>query len=154
MSGLTTRHFERREIDLPMEFAVAEPQRDQVRFSPRSGAASAYAVAGRAVDVSPGGLGVRIQQFIPRMAEGVLRVFESEPAGASAGAPRRAVAFEHRVKVRRIVMCGHEPTYLVGVAFIDPAPDLDRRVRAILPQVAPIDPNPGAELPARSRPHA
>jgi hypothetical protein len=134
MSGLTTRHFQRQEIDRPMELAIAEDQRDQVRFSSRSGSVCGHVIAGRAVDVSPGGLGVKIQQFLPRMAEGVLRVFDAESGSVSAdGMARRAVAFEHRVKVRRIVMCGHEPTYLVGLSFIDPSADLDRRVRALTP---------------------
>jgi len=36
--------------------------------------------------------------------------------------------FEQKIKVRRVTLIGREPTYSLGVAFVDPSPELDRRI--------------------------
>lgn len=119
--GLWVRQHQRWEIELPVEFVVCEEHRNQVRFSASSAAVDHHTVRGRSIDVSAGGMGIVCQQFIPRMCEGSLRVFDPTPAGTkSDGTPILEVAFEHRVKVRRVLMDGREPTYLVGLAFTDP----------------------------------
>ncbi len=120
-SGLRVRQHQRREIELPVEFVVCEEHRTQVRFSASSSAVNHHAVRGTSIDVSPGGMGIVCQQFIPRMCEGSLRVFDPTPAGTkSDGTPMLEVAFELRVKVRRVQMAAQEPTYLLGLAFTDP----------------------------------
>ena len=119
--GRWVRQHQRREIELPVEFVVCEEHRTQVRFSASSSAVDHHAVRGTSIDVSSGGMGIVCQQFIPRMCEGSLRVFDPTPAGAkSDGTPILEVAFELRVKVRRVQMARQEPTYVLGLAFTDP----------------------------------
>lgn len=133
MSGLTVRQHERKPIVLHAEFAVADAHRQQVCFSPSSPALDAFLVRGTAVDVSTGGMGLELAQFIPKMCEGLVRIFSDTPSGTGVdGQPVYDVIFEHQVKVRRIYMASHEPTYAAGVSFIDPEPGLDDKVREIL----------------------
>ena len=130
-SGLRVRQHHRREIELPVEFIVAEEYRDQVRFGSKSTAINEYSLRGTSVDISPGGMGFTAGQFLPRQCEGLLRVFDPMPIGTRAdGMPMLEVAFEQRVKVRRVQMTSHEPTYFIGVSFADPAnvePDIGNR---------------------------
>jgi c-di-GMP-binding flagellar brake protein YcgR len=115
-----------------MEFLVAETHRAQVRFSSLSTAADRHVTRGTVLDVSSGGMGLYCEQFVPRMCEGVVRVFDPTPVGEGAdGSPVFEVAFEHRVRVRRVSMASHDPTYEVGLAFIDPDPGVDERIERL-----------------------
>ncbi len=135
-SGLRVRQHRRRDVELPVEFVVAEEHRAQVRFSASSSAADHHAVRGTSLDVSPGGMGITTRQFVPRMCEGSLRVYDPNPLGTkSDGTPIREVVFEHRVKVRRVQMVSPEPTYLIGLSFFDPEtvdPDIGRRISMLV----------------------
>ncbi len=120
-SGLRVRQHHRREIELPVEFVVAEEHRTQVRFSNSSSAMDDHTIRGTSVDISPGGMGFASRQFLPRMCEGLLRVFDPAPVGMrSDGTPILEVEFEQRVMVRRVQMTSDEPTYFIGVSFADP----------------------------------
>ena len=145
--GLKVRQHQRHEIELPVEFVVCEEHRNQVRFSASSGAVDHHTVRGRSIDVSPGGIGIVCRQFIPRMCEGSLRLLNPTPVGTSSdGTPILDVAFEHRVKVRRVWMDGREPTYLVGLAFTDPEtvdPNIGDRISLLAKRM-------NAETPASS----
>lgn len=123
-SGLTVRQHEREGIQVPVELNLAGPWAAQVRFSPSSNARTAHTIRGEAVDVSSGGMGLRCRHFVPRMCEAALRVFApgEDPGGQG------DVIFEQKIKVRRVTLIGREPTYALGVAFVDPTPDLDRRI--------------------------
>ena len=46
------------------------------------------AVAGRSVDISPGGVGMVLAQFLPRMCEGWVRVLHPTSPGRAASAER------------------------------------------------------------------
>ena len=131
-SGLRVRQHHRREIELPVEFIVAEEYRDQVKFGSKSSAINDHSLRGTSVDISPGGMGFSCSQFLPRQCEGMLRVFDPMPVGTRAdGTPMLEVAFEQRVKVRRVQMTSHEPTYFIGVSFADPDnvdPDIGNRM--------------------------
>jgi hypothetical protein len=132
-SGLTVRQFQRREVDLPAQFDVAEAHQQQVRFSAASGSVDAHSLPVRTVDMSPGGAGLASTIFLPRACEGRLRIFSTTPVEVRGdGSPVYEVAFEHRVKVRRTILTGHEPSYFVGVSFVDPAPDLEERIARVL----------------------
>lgn len=132
-SGLTVRQHEREAFELSVEFVVCEAHREQVRFSPMSAAQEPHVTRGTATDISSGGIGLVCRQFVPRMCEGTVRVFDPNPVGTSSdGTPIHEVAFEHRVKVRRVALGSHEPTYAIGVAFVDPEPDIDQRVAKLL----------------------
>ena len=131
-SGLRVRQHHRRELELPIEFVVAEEHRVQVRFGANSSAIDDHSLRGTSVDISPGGMGFMSTQFVPRMCEGNLRVFDPMPVGTKPdGTPILEVAFEQRVKVRRVQMTSHEPMYFIGVSFADPDsvdPDIGNRM--------------------------
>ncbi len=150
-SGLRVRQHHRREIELPVEFVVAEQYRDQLRFSAKSSAINDHSLRGTSVDISPGGMGFTCRQFLPRQVEGSLRVFDPMPIGTRAdGTPILEVAFEQRVKVRRVQMTSHEPTYFIGVSFAEPDNvDADIGDRIMLLKQAPegLTP-PGAASPS------
>jgi len=150
-SGLRVRQHHRREIELPVEFVVAEEYRDQLRFSAKSSAINDHSLRGTSVDISPGGMGFTCRQFLPRQVEGSLRVFDPMPIGTRAdGTPILEVAFEQRVKVRRVQMTSHEPTYFIGVSFAEPD-NVDANIgdRIMLLKQAQEDAAvPGAESPS------
>ncbi|MHC4415047.1 MAG: hypothetical protein ACYS0G_07175 [Planctomycetota bacterium] len=152
-SGLRVRQHQRQEIELPVEFVVCEEHRTQVRFSSSSSAADEHTIRGTSVDISPGGMGFSCRQFIPRMCEGSLRVLDPTPAGIRAdGTAILEVAFVQRVKVRRVQMTSHEPTYFIGVSFADPEsvdPDIANRMM-LLKRIAESN----ASTPATGGPDA
>jgi len=132
-SGLTVRQHERAELALSIEFVVHDRHRDQVTFSATSGAPSPHLTHGTAQDVSTGGMGIICAQYLPRMCEGRVRVYDPRPSGTGRdGASVHEVIFEHDAKVRRVTLASHEPSYAVGLAFIDPSPDLEEQVAALL----------------------
>jgi hypothetical protein len=139
LSGLTVRQHERKAFELAAEFVVADAHRAQVRFSATSAAAEPHVIAARTVDISPGGLGLSVRQFLPRMCEGAVRLFDPKPVGSKHdGTPIFRVAFEHAVKVRRVRMTSHEPSYLLGLSFMDPERDLDERLAALQASAAAV----------------
>lgn len=132
-SGLTIRQHERESINLTVDFVVAEEHRGQVHFSQISAAPDPYMVRGIAVDISSGGMRFECRHFVPRMCEGTVRVMDpAQPAAVQAAGTDDVVAFEHRVKVRRVSMISHEPGYAMGLSFIDPEPGLEQRVGKLL----------------------
>jgi c-di-GMP-binding flagellar brake protein YcgR len=132
-SGLTIRQHERETLSLRAEFVVAEAHREQVRFSSMSNAAEPHVTRGSATDISSGGLGLLCPQFVPRMCEGRVRIYHPKPVGtAKDGSPIHEVCFEHSVKVRRVILSSHDPEYALGMAFIDPAPDIEQQVTTLL----------------------
>jgi len=132
ISGLTVRQHARKEFDLAVEFVIAEHHQEQVRFSPISTAKDQHAVRGRAQDISTGGLGWVCEHFLPRMCRGTIRVFDPRPVGtAPDGAPIYDVAFEHQCIVRRVTMISHDPMYSIGMAFVDPEPNIEERVERL-----------------------
>ena len=46
----------------------------------------------------------------------------------SDGSPIYEVCFEHAVKLRRVTLATHDPTYALGMAFLDPDPTIEERV--------------------------
>jgi hypothetical protein len=143
-TGLTVRQFEREHVRLPIELVIAEQHVGQVRFSQSSSAAGRNMIRGLAVDISPGGMGLQCAQFLPRMCEGVVRVFEPAAGGDSAAndpAPT-TVLLEHRVKVRRVFLLDREPTYAIGLAFVDLKPGIEKTVASVLDRFGSADPGP------------
>lgn len=138
ISGLTVRQHARKDFDLAVEFVIADRHQEQVRFSPISTAKDQHAVRGRAQDISTGGLGWVCDHFLPRMCQGTIRIFDPRPVGQTPdGSPVYDVAFEHACIVRRVTMISHAPQYSIGMAFIDPEPDIEEhinRLRAMVDQ--------------------
>mgnify|MGYP003576764153 CR=1 FL=1 len=142
-TGLTVRQFEREHVRLPIELVIAEQHAGQVRFSQSSSAAGRHMIRGLAVDISPGGMGLQCAQFLPRNCEGTVRVYEpTGTEGAVNDLPPTAVLLEHRVKVRRVFLLDREPTYAIGVAFVDLKPGIEKIVASILDRFGSADPNP------------
>ena len=130
-SGLTVRQYVRQEVDVPVEFTVDLDYRNQVHFSSSSGAIDTHTFEAKSVDLSPGGAGVSSKKFIPRGCAGQLKIFAHKPNSTVKG----EVIFEHAVKVRRVYLTGHEPTYFLGMSFIDPADDFNDRFQGVLEQI-------------------
>lgn len=133
MSGLTVRQHERKSLNLSAEFVVADDVRAQVRFSSSAESVNEASVRGSMLDISSGGMGLLLNCFIPKLCTGTVRVYSHTPsASGSLGEPIYEPIFEHVVQVRRVYMASHEPTYMVGVSFLDPEPDLSDRVDEVL----------------------
>ena len=144
-SSLTVRQHERSAVQLIVEFVVADGHREQVRFSGNSTATEPHVVRCTAVDISPGGMGLLCEEFIPRNCEGLVFVFDPSTASTSAGRTTTyEVIFEHRVRVRRVRLATHEPMYELGVAFVEAEPNIDERVMKLLTTV--LDPSFGLTL--------
>ncbi len=129
-TGLTIRQHERAAIELDAEFIVGETHSAQVRFSPSSSAVNKATVRGIASDVSPGGMGLSLEQFLPRGCEGTVRIYRKVPATDVEGA-WRDVVFEHAVVVRRVFLASHDPSYSIGMSFADPGPGLPKQVEEL-----------------------
>ncbi len=144
-SGLTIRQHERREIELPVEFVIAEEHRQQVRLSSSSGTDNQETVRGHSVDISVGGLGISSRHYLPRACKGWVRVYDPESAGEGPdGGSLLNVAFAHQVKVRRVQMTSPEPTYFIGLSFLDPDPDVGERISSFLHKIGPSSEGAGA----------
>lgn len=154
-TGLTVRQYEREHVRLPIELTICSEHSAQVRFSQSSSAAGQHKIKGLAVDLSPGGMGIQSRQFIPRMSEGTIRLYEPVAGGEGAvndPAPTKLL-FEHRVKVRRVYLQDREPTYAIGLAFISPQPGIEKTIVSLLERFASApgggtDANGGAGNPA------
>ena len=135
-SGLTVRQHQRDAIEIGVEFVVANEHCEQVRFSPMSSAVQPHIIRGVATDISSGGLGIDSKIFVPRMTEGTVRIYNCTSVEALGDASViNEVIFEHKVKVRRVILLSHDPTYSLGMAFIDPPSDIDQRVDRLMEQV-------------------
>ena len=130
LTGLKFRQFQREPVRLGVAFLVAPEHREQVQFSGTSGALEDFATGGTTLDLSAGGLALVCPQFVPRMCEGTIRIFRTTEAPSELQGPDQAV-FEHPVRVRRVSLASHDPTYELGVAFIDPGPDVEDRIAAL-----------------------
>ncbi len=125
--GLIVREHERKAVELPSEFTVCREHAAQVHFTPASESISANCIACRTVDISTGGAGIETVHFLPRMCEGVLRVYEQ-----SDDAAERTLLLEEPVRVRRIEMMGREARYALGLAFTKRSGDIERRIAKVL----------------------
>jgi hypothetical protein len=125
--GLIVREHERKAVELPSEFTVCEAHAAQIHFTPESDSIGPHCIACTTVDISTGGAGIESRYFLPRMCEGVVRVYER--GGASA---ERTLLLEEPVKVRRIEMMGRDGRYALGLAFTKRGPDTERRVAEVL----------------------
>lgn len=147
-TGLTVRQYERESLELPIEFTVCDEHSGQVKFSSSSSAAGQHVIRGTLLDVSPGGMGMQCSQFVPRMSEGIIRVYGGQGIEASRHQGIRAgtdvaasmpgsldasmPVFEHRVKVRRVFLTDRQPVYSLGLAFVNPEIGIEQKVTALL----------------------
>ena len=135
-SGLTVRQYERREIELPAELEIAHDLRVQIAFSSTSGLTNPHRIECHTLDVSPGGVGLSVRTFLPRGARGRLWILDPASSGQQEdGSPMHAVLFEHDVKVRRVSLSGHEPTYFLGISFDNQASDFEAKIGRFLGMV-------------------
>jgi len=118
---------------MPVEFSVCPEHRSQVRFAPESSSMDEFGVEGITLDLSSGGLGFVARQFLPRHCEGIVRIFAPSQAPIE-GRPHQpaVVRIEHRAKVRRVWMDTRDGSYSIGLAFLDPTPQLEGVVNDML----------------------
>ena len=58
-------------------------------------------------------------------------------APQAAGDPASGqVIFKQRVKVHRVVITSPEPTYALGVGFVDQAPDIEQQIEQLFQHAA------------------
>lgn len=127
----SARQEDRRPLALQAEFEIAPVHREQIRFSPSSNAPQRHVTVGRSIDVSPAGIGLICEQFVPRMTEGIVRLF----VGRDGDSRHQQPVFEQRAKIRRVSLrVTDKPSYLLGAAFLDPPKDLEKKVNQLLEQ--------------------
>lgn len=135
-SGLTVRQHEREGINVPIEFVVDPAHASQVRFSSSSSAAGPTMLRGIAQDISSGGMGLLCKQYLPRMCEGLVRVFAPVVGQTQDdGTPAVELILEQHAKVRRVTLVDREPLFSVGVAFIDPHPGIDGKITELFDRI-------------------
>lgn len=136
-NGLTVRQHQRASLNLRAEFDIAEGHQEQVCFSSMSSAPRPSMAQGAAVDISPGGVGLVLPQFLPRNCQGEVRIYASDPGMRleemrEASDEAEEPIFRQPVRVRRISLASHEPAYAVGAAFTAPSPELESGVQHLL----------------------
>lgn len=120
-ANVSSRLHERRETRFGASVRVHPDHADQFRLS-FPDALSDFIVT----DVSKGGIGLRSSIYFPRNLRLTLSVRECSEHD-NADSPSLTI----RVIVRRCVMTDHNPTYSVGLQFVDPSgTDEARLVRA------------------------
>ena len=80
-------------------------------------------------DISRGGLGFDSYLFLPRMCEGKVRIFD-EATTVSQIEPEHPCLpiLEARVKIKRVLLQGQDPSYQIGIAFLDPPDNIEGTV--------------------------
>lgn len=131
---LTTRQYERLDIDLPVELVIATIHRDQVSFSSKAESMNDHTVACRTADISPGGFGLIARQFIPGMTQGRICVYS--PSAIEADSLHRERLLEAIVSVRRVYMTGDPQAYFIGVNFVSPCQELEAAMKRIVDEFA------------------
>ncbi|MGI9015038.1 MAG: PilZ domain-containing protein [Phycisphaerales bacterium] len=127
--GLTIRQHVRHDLDMRVEFVIDSNHQRQVAFASSAGVVDTHTLAARTLDLSAGGAGLSSQKFLPRGCRGTLRILDPKPVSYRPdGSPVHEVMFEHRVQVRRVYLTGHEPSYFLGLTFLDPEPNLSSRI--------------------------
>lgn len=110
--GLTVRHHDRHELDVPAELIIAPEHVEQVRFTGVSaGAVNATTLSVKVRDMSRGGVGLESPIYLPRMTKAVVRMWLG-----SADSAQQCV--ERLVRVRRCLMASESPSYMLGTQFI------------------------------------
>lgn len=130
--GLSVRQHERESIRLPVEFIVCDEHREQVRFSSSSSAGHSHVIQGMVSDISRGGLGFDCQLYLPRMCEGKVRIFdEVTTVSQIEPVPPPQPILEARVKIKRVLLQGHDLTYQIGMAFLDPPDNIEELIQNV-----------------------
>jgi c-di-GMP-binding flagellar brake protein YcgR len=110
-TGISVRSSERYELVLPVRVRLAHAVGDRVRF--RDGAlAEPATVAGDLIDLSRGGVGIMLPEYLPKGARAELRICALD------GDPARPLLVA-KVRVQRARMTDSRPAYLVGAAFVE-----------------------------------
>lgn len=109
----TPRHLrfradERREVALAASLSLSDNDKGQLRFT--AGVLDARSrINGTLVDISGGGAGLVVGEFVPKWARVTVRVHRSEDDSASLATAEGVV--------RRVQMLDRRPSYLIGVGF-------------------------------------
>ena len=145
-----SRQFERQDVSLKARLIVNSESSEQVCFSGSAPSARGASTIGvTVVDLGYGGVGMRTQVFLPRMATAELEILEPNGADDCFGVSHdggepdgdesdQAVMFRHAIQVRRCQMTGRAPTYLVGAAFESPDADLRETINGFLERLSEI----------------
>ena len=110
-TGISVRGSERHEIVLPVRVRLATRFGDRVRF--RDGVLQEPSIlAGDLIDISRGGIGLMLTEFLPKGTRGELRICGLD------GDPSRPLLVS-KIRVQRSRMTDSRPAYLIGAAFVE-----------------------------------
>jgi len=118
VNGLTVRRYERHEVGLPAVLSLTGSACHAVRFSATS-ETDGQGIPATLVDIGDGGLGVRTSVMLPRGT--TLRVRVTHPQG-------NELLLEVEARLQRLSMKGREPSYLLGMAFVNPPANIAEQV--------------------------
>ncbi|RMH14693.1 MAG: PilZ domain-containing protein [Planctomycetota bacterium] len=106
---MIVRRYARQDLVLPAIVSVAPEHQSLVRFAPSACERDGW-IKATLTDISPGGLGLITEVFVPRMS--ILRVRVMELEG-----DRHVL--DVKVRTQRVMMTDRRPGYLLGAAFVD-----------------------------------
>lgn len=110
-SGIASRRWERYEIVLPVRIRLLQESANRVRFTPHAAPKSGY-LSGDLIDMSRGGAGVMLTEYLPTGARAEMRICGTD------GDPTQPLLVS-KVRIQRSRMTDSRPAYFVGTAFTD-----------------------------------
>lgn len=122
VGGLTVRRFERHEVGLKAVLSLTGESARVVRFSSGSGVDSS-SIEAMLTDIGDGGLGLRTSLMLPRGVTVRVRVPHPTEAGTW--------LLDAEARLQRVAMKGREPSYLLGMAFVNQAPNLSQQIAGL-----------------------
>lgn len=121
MQDAVARTNARKAMDIPIRLRVEPLEAPLVRFVPGITDDEGW-IEGTAIDLSLGGTGLRLHDFIPRGADVRLLIGEGS----------ESTMVEARGRVRRVRMSGTAPDYEIGIAFIEVSHEMSDRLASLL----------------------
>lgn len=124
---LILRQHDRHELVCPAIVSVAPEHQSLVRFHPSVCERDGW-IPATLTDISPGGLGLMTQVFLPRMSLVRVRVMR--------GQDERQV-LDVKVRLQRVCMTDRRPAYLLGTLFVDLSEEQKAIIGSITADLAP-----------------
>jgi len=123
-SGLIIRTNERYEISLPAKARVAFSHAEVVKLSKASGSQDGW-VDVHLIDFSSAGIGFITTTFFPRGSVVEIQVPDLNGADSK-------VMIQCEIRVMRVQMTDRRPAYLIGGAFVDMTPNLEKQIEGMM----------------------
>ncbi len=127
---LRFRSDERREVALAASISLSSEDREQLRVAP--GVLSRHGrINGTLMDISGGGAGLVVEEFVPKWAHVVVGVHRTEDdADSLVSAPGI---------VRRVQMLDRRPSYLLGIGFERLSDDEFEQIASLISEIDGVE---------------